>query len=122
MVVIVRMVVVWCIMRLVCVRLWSAVHCSLDCENDTSPRLVHTRQAPKSSHGCALPALATRPFSLHAPHVKLQAVVLELAARLNSEVAGLCQSRADSELRVYQRSTSVGSPLEWLVQLEGQSR
>ena len=37
--------------------------------------------------------------------------MLELAARLNSEVAGLCQSRADSELRVYQRSTSLGSRL-----------
>ena len=49
----------------------------------------------------------------NAPHVKLQAVVLELAARLNSEVAGLCQSRADSELRVSQRSTSVGSRLLW---------
>ena len=61
---------------------------------------------------------SARAFVLHAPHVKLQAAVLELAARLNSEVAGLCQSRADSELRVSQRSTSVGSRLLW----EGQSR
>ena len=50
--------------------------------------------------------------------------MLELAARLNSEVAGLCQSRADSELAGVSALDldGVASPLEWLLQLEGQSR